>query len=316
MAKMEKYVKSEEGENSLPAPNISSIKNKQRRGEAYRDMKRTLNKEKKKAKKRQRQEREALGDKAPPKKIPKTIENQRVYDETMVNPEDEEVAQDEATDETATYFNRETTPKILITTSDRPKGRTNAFCKQLKKVIPNSDVFYRRGLDLKKVIPQAIEKEYTDLVVINEDRKVPNGLILSHLPNGPTAHFKLSNVKMDKEIKNHGESTSHFPEVVLNNFNTRLGHSIGRLLASLFPHDPQFTGRRVATFHNQRDYIFFRHHRYQFRNAKKVGLHELGPRFTLKLRSLQKGTFDSKFGEYEWVHKRHEMETSRRKFFL
>ncbi len=34
-----------------------------------------------------------------------------------------------------------------------------------------------------------------------------------------------------------------------------------------------------------------------------MGIQELGPRFTLKLRSLQKGTFDSKFGEYEWVHK-------------
>ncbi len=43
--------------------------------------------------------------------------------------------------------------------------------------------------------------------------------------------------------------------------------------------------------------------RYQFRNAKKASLQELGPRFTLKLRSLQKGTFDSKYGEYEWVHK-------------
>jgi len=38
-----------------------------------------------------------------------------------------------------------------------------------------------------------------------------------------------------------------------------------------------------------------------FKNAERVGLQELGPRFTLKLRSLQKGTFDSKFGEYEWV---------------
>lgn len=43
--------------------------------------------------------------------------------------------------------------------------------------------------------------------------------------------------------------------------------------------------------------------RYIFKNEKKVGIQELGPRFTLKLRSLQKGTFDSKFGEYEWVHK-------------
>ena len=43
--------------------------------------------------------------------------------------------------------------------------------------------------------------------------------------------------------------------------------------------------------------------RYIFKNQKKAGLQELGPRFTLKLRSLQRGTFDSKFGEYEWIHK-------------
>jgi ribosome production factor 1 len=44
-------------------------------------------------------------------------------------------------------------------------------------------------------------------------------------------------------------------------------------------------------------------------------MQELGPRFTLKLLSLQKGTFDSKFGEFEWVHKK-EMDTSRRRFHL
>lgn len=50
-----------------------------------------------------------------------------------------------------------------------------------------------------------------------------------------------------------------------------------------------------------KDIVFFC--RYVFRNAKRVGLQELGPRFTLKLRTLQKGTFDSKFGEYEFIHK-------------
>ena len=33
------------------------------------------------------------------------------------------------------------------------------------------------------------------------------------------------------------------------------------MLAALFPYDPEFKGRRVVTFHNQRDFIFFRHHR-------------------------------------------------------
>jgi ribosome production factor 1 len=51
-----------------------------------------------------------------------------------------------------------------------------------------------------------------------------------------------------------------------------------------------------------------------FKNAKRVNLQELGPRFTLKLKWLQKGTFDRK-GEYEWLFKP-EMETSRRRFFL
>lgn len=32
-------------------------------------------------------------------------------------------------------------------------------------------------------------------------------------------------------------------------------------------------------------------------------MQECGPRFTLKLKSLQHGTFDTKGGEYEWVHK-------------
>lgn len=36
---------------------------------------------------------------------------------------------------------------------------------------------------------------------------------------------------------------------------------------------------------------------------KKVRLQECGPRFCLKLRTLQHGTFDSKFGEFEFVYK-------------
>ncbi|GAA6086719.1 ribosome production factor 1 [Tachysurus ichikawai] len=227
------------------------------------------------------------------------------------------VAFDEGTDEFSAYFNKLVNPKVLITTSDRPRGRTVRFCEQLATTIPNAHVYYRRGLALKRIIPQCVSRDFTYLIVINEDRKVPNGMVLCHLPDGPTAHFKVSSVRLRKEMKRRGKDpTEHHPEVILNNFTTRLGHSIGRLFAALFPQDPQFVGRQVATFHNQRDFIFFRFHRYIFKNEKKVGIQELGPRFTLKLRSLQKGTFDSKFGEYEWVHKRHEMDTSRRKFHL
>jgi ribosome production factor 1 len=150
---------------------------------------------------------------------------------------------------------------------------------------------------------------------LDENSKKPNGLHLIHLPDGPTYHFKLSSVMLSTSIPNHARPSLHPAELILNNFTTRLGLRVGRAVASLFPQVPDFKGRRVVTFHNQRDFIFFRHHRYIFDNNDKARLQEIGPRFTLKLKSIQKGTFDTKFGEYEWEHKV-DMDTSRRRFFL
>jgi len=75
------------------------------------------------------------------------------------------------------------------------------------------------------------------------------------------------------------------------------------MLASLFPQVPEFVGRQVATFHNQRDFIFFRRHRYVFKDGKRVDLQEIGPRFTLKLKWLQKGAAEGKKAGFEWIFK-------------
>jgi ribosome production factor 1 len=37
--------------------------------------------------------------------------------------------------------------------------------------------------------------------VFNEDRKSINGMLLVHLPDGPTAQFRLSNLVLSKDIK-------------------------------------------------------------------------------------------------------------------
>ena len=68
-------------------------------------------------------------------------------------------------------------------------------------MIPKSEPMWRKKTSFKKVIQQATDNGYTDVVVVNEDGRMPNGLIVTHLPNGPTAHFKLSNVKITKDIK-------------------------------------------------------------------------------------------------------------------
>jgi ribosome production factor 1 len=49
--------------------------------------------------------------------------------------------------------------------------------------------------------------------------------------------------------------------------------------------------------------------------AYSARLQELGPRFTLRMQSLQRGTFDSKSGEYEWVRENGKSVT-RKKFVM
>ncbi|XP_066256409.1 probable ribosome production factor 1 [Euwallacea similis] len=296
---------------------FSNIKNKQVRTQQFQKIKRELKKTRKEAKK-QRIREDA------PKKIPHTIESLRIKDETTVtnlNDEENELIRDDLeNDEFSDFYRQSYEPKVLITYADNPMRKTRIFGREMTRIIPNSIALYRNRSGVKKIVKSAIAKEYTDIIVINENRKEPDGLLVIHLPNGPTAHFKLSNVFITTELKkSHKLITSHRPEVVLNNFTTRLGLTVGRMLGALFHYDPEFVGQRAVTFHNQRDFIFFRHYRYGFDGeGKKARLKELGPRFTLKLRSLQKGTFDSKYGQYEWIKdgRRHAMETSRRKFDL
>ncbi len=146
---------------------------------------------------------------------------------------------------------------------------------------------------------------------MSEKYKKCDGMLITHLPMGPSAFFRISSFESGSDIRGHGNPTSHVPELILNNFVTRLGRRFGRFLGSLFPHEPQLEGRQVVTFHNQRDYIFVRHHRYIYRKESekvRARLQELGPRFTIKLKWLQEGTFDNQeFGEYEWIFNRKKM---------
>lgn len=58
-----------------------------------------------------------------PKGEVKTIEKMRVPDVTLIDdPNDEDIVGETNIDEFDKYFNRETTPKILVTTNRRPKG--------------------------------------------------------------------------------------------------------------------------------------------------------------------------------------------------
>lgn len=248
--------KSKENSVLFPERNrISEIKNKVRRQEML--LKLLQKKKKEKIKERKHK----TNDPNRVKQEPKTIESTREPEDSTVKPDDEEQMKEVNVDEFASYFNKEIPPKVLLTTVDHPRPKTIMFCKEFSSSIPGGEFRYRNRSSIKSMVDACNKRGYTDIMIVNEDRREPNGLLVIHLPNGPTANFKLSSIRYRKEIKRSVNPSFERPEVIVNNFTTRLGTCIGRMLAALFHFDPNFKGRRVVTFHNQRDYIFFRNHR-------------------------------------------------------
>ncbi|KAG8346809.1 Brix domain [Trypanosoma vivax] len=250
-------------------------------------------------------ERKLLKEDAPAKAIPKTKERMRRPDPTFLeSPNDTEILRDEDDDEFASFFKEGRKPTILITTGEHPCYRTRQFVKEALWLFPNSIYRPRKDYTLKEITQFCINRNFTDLIVVTDRIKEPHSLIVSHLPTGPTAMFRLSNFLTHAQLKDPAPRTEHYPELIFKNFSTRLGRRIHRMLECLFPATRDYAGRAVATFHNQRDYIFMRTHRYIFDSLEAVRIQEMGPRFTMRLLSLQSGTFDSQFGEYEWFRKK------------
>ncbi|RDL35367.1 Class II aaRS ABD-like protein [Venustampulla echinocandica] len=204
-------------------------------------------------------------------------------------------------------------PKVLLTTSINSTLHHEAglLCTLFphSTYIPRSAHRYGHKYSLREISKFAANRNYTCVVLLKEDAKKPVGLTIVHLPSGPTCHFSIANWVEGKKLPGHGNPTNHYPELILNNFRTPLGLLTARLFLTLFPPQPELQGRQVVTLHNQRDYIFVRRHRYVFRDKReteksvvgtdgkamegvegiRAGLQELGPRFTLKLRRVDKG---------------------------
>ena len=81
--------------------------------------------------------------------------------------------------------------------------------EELQRVIPNSEIRVRKGLDLKKIIPQAKEKGFTALIVVNEDRKVPSILsiffrVFNNKHNQPSTTLIPWFVQVMENLESHG----------------------------------------------------------------------------------------------------------------
>ena len=51
-------------------------------------------------------------------------------------------------------------------------------------------------------------------------------MVVSHLPNGPTAYFTLADVVMRHDIPGLGTMSEQFPHLIFHNFKTPLGERV------------------------------------------------------------------------------------------
>ncbi|KAJ0265585.1 IMP4 [Hirschfeldia incana] len=196
-------------------------------------------------------------------------------------------------------------PKILLTTSRDPSAPLTRFVKELKIVFPNAKTMNRGSQVISEIIEMARSHDYSEVIFVTENRGRPDGLIVSHLPFGPTAYFQLLNVVTRYDIQSKkamGKMSEQYPHVIFDNFTSQMGKRVASMLKHMFP-VPKLDARRIVTFRNESDYISFRNHVYDKGEGgpKSIELKEVGPRFEMRLYQVKLGTMEQEEAEMEWV---------------
>lgn len=241
-----------------------------------------------------RQVREAL---AAGKPLP--TELRASYDQlrTQIHAEDDNTQQLRIDDEYAGWIE----PRVCVTTSRDPSSRLAQFAKEVKLLVPNAVRINRGNNRVDDLMDSCRQADFTDVVIVQETRGEPDGLVVCHLPLGPTAFFTLSGAVLRHDLDPPAAPMSEaYPHILLNNFTTELGGRVANILKYLFP-IPKTDSKRVVTFTNDSDFISFRHYMYSKPTRESVVLHEVGPRFEMKLYQIRLGTLEQTQADNEYV---------------
>ena len=202
-------------------------------------------------------------------------------------------------------------PQVLLTTSHDPSSKLTQFLKEMRLLIPNSHRMNRGGNTVERIVSTCRADGFTDIIILQEHRGVPDGLVVSHLPYGPTAYFGLHNVVMRHDLPQVAPVSEAFPHIVLHNLSTKVGLRVATILKHLFP-VPKAEAKRVVSLVNRDDFISMRHHVYA-RDKADVNLMEAGPRFELRLYQIKLGTVEQTEVENEFVLRPYQNSAKRRK---
>lgn len=182
-------------------------------------------------------------------------------------------------------------PKLVLTTSRDPSSKLKQFAKELRFLFPNCQRVNRGNYQTAELVKACKANAVTDLLLLSETRGVPDGLIVSHLPFGPTAFFSLHNVLMRHDMPGVGHQPQELPQLVLHGFGSKLALRLASILKHLFP-VPRPDSRRVCAFAIvQHDYVSFRQYTYKTVSGQPE-LTEHGPRMELQLYRIVQGPLD------------------------
>lgn len=189
---------------------------------------------------------------------------------------------------------------IYFTTSRLPSVNLVKFTSELKNVFPNSHKIRRGAIFLSSLVDKCVYEGGTDLILCHEFRGQPDAIVISHLPNGPTAYFNIKKVIFFHKKKKIGISSSS-PHILVDNLNSGIGKRLCRIFCSLFS-SSNVKSKRIVSFIGKNNYISFRHYLYQTKKIKnrRLLLHELGPSFDLFPFKISLGHVGNKTTKIEW----------------
>ncbi|KAH8920908.1 Brix-domain-containing protein [Atractiella rhizophila] len=192
-------------------------------------------------------------------------------------------------------------PKILITTSRNPSSKLLQFAKEVRLLLPNSHRINRGNYVMKELTDACRANGITDLIILHEHRGVPDAMVISHFPYGPTLLLTLHSVQLRHDLPNFRESTvsEQYPHLIFDGFS-KLGERVKDILKFLWP-VPKEDSKRTMTFANEGDFISFRHHVFVKPTYKSVELAEVGPRFEMRPYEIRQGTIEQTEADVEWV---------------
>jgi U3 small nucleolar ribonucleoprotein protein IMP4 len=74
----------------------------------------------------------------------------------------------------------------------------------------------RGSYEFSQLMDACRANNVTDFLVVHEHRGTPDGLIVCHLPHGPTAYFTLSDIVMRHDIPDIGEPLPFLVEIFVS----------------------------------------------------------------------------------------------------